>query len=858
MKYLWDNKIGQKVALPVPLKRAAMSGNPLSPNRNQPFADELIQRGWLTPPQVAEAAAAVDQLRQAGVDIDLEQLVLARGLITPQQAAQTRINAVTLPPSPTPAVDLFVTPLPLAPAPNAELGVGTTTQHVPKEEVLGSSSGQDANPPDGSADREINLSLIQSFADIGTNNVFLEQPALAPAVVAEASAPPKQSMRGDVPVACAASWIDGQQPPGQPMLGEVRFVKPGTFQGDGPAAAPESSLLKSIRQGTCLGPYRILEPLGAGSFGGVYLAEDSQSMLGTRIALKIPHYQSLSLEELERYRHEAKLWRALSQDRHPNVLELHNLNRFDGVIAFVMEYVEGGDLKEFAARKWRQGPFPLAEALRIIRSIAEALKVIHAKRVYHGDLKPANILIRREDGTVKVTDFSVSRSVTRHGDVPERYYAGTQAYMAPEVFEGKATLQSDLFALGIVFYELIAGVPPFQADNVNDLIQTMRRGQLRGPASALRPDLPFPIERIILRCLEAALEDRYAAVGELIEDLQAVDTSQDLVARLAECVIEHAAPDDLAFFLQRDLPSRGYRGDDARSLMIEYCLDEDPEQVLLSCFSKPGLARLADRLGASAGDEYADRERYAQAILDRLGLASSENPRGIHESIRFLANFQHRLERVRDEASVAGLVTPAVREYEKVLHDLLRFYGQFLYGRSHERALARLARHRLANHKRDLSRATLGERIGVLQALNEHLAGDSAEARHFELVFRRRHTVPPDLLAASRVVTLRNAFMHGHETLAGANLAKMRDRARELFREILDFLQVLERRGIYPRIIAVESFVTDHFGRKYIYCRSDQGQTEKVFTNVTVDPSRHYFFFPTTNPMCIYPILIPT
>jgi serine/threonine protein kinase len=638
----------------------------------------------------------------------------------------------------------------------------------------------------------------------------------------------------------------------------------GSAEVGAPRAAPppsaRDSFLKSIRQGGSLGPYRILEPIGEGSFGYVYLAEDSQSMLGTRVALKVPRYQSLSHDELDRYRHEAKLWRALSQDRHPNVLELYNLNRFDGVIAFVMEYVDGANLADFAAEAWRQGPFPLGEAIRIVRAAAEALKVIHAKRVFHGDLKPANILIRKDDGAVKVTDFSISRSVTARGDVPERYFAGTPAYMAPEVWQGRATLQSDLFALGVIFYELVTGARPFQATSAEQLQSLIQHGELRGPASALRTDLPFHIERIILRCLKVAVEDRYASVAELLEDLYLVDTSQDLVTRLAECVLKHSAPDDLAFLVERDLPAKGYRGGDHRSLVIEYCLDEDPQQILLSCFSKAGLARLAERLGAPVGEGYADREQYARAVLGHLGLAGSGSPRGIHDSVRFAANLLHRLEQVRDAADVAGLVTPAVREYEKVVRDLLRFYGQFLYGRFHERELAHLARKRkrLAEHKRDLRPATLGELIGVVQVLNEHLAADSAEAQHFERVFRRRHAVPPALLAQSRVVALRNAFMHGHETLAGAGLSKVRDAARELFNEIVEFLRAIEQEGVYPRIVAVESFVTDHFGRRYVFCRNDQGQLEKVFTNVAVDPSRHYFFYPTTNPMRIYPILVPT
>jgi len=99
--------------------------------------------------------------------------------------------------------------------------------------------------------------------------------------------------------------------------------------------------------------------------------------------------------------------------------------------------------------------------------------------------------------------------------------------------------------------------------------------------------------------------------------------------------------------------------------------------------------------------------------------------------------------------------------------------------------------------------------------------------------------------------------MHWNETLAGAGLTKVKDMARDMLTEIVNFLQAVETGGIYPRVVAVESFVTDHFGRKYVSCRNDQGQLEKVFTNAAVDPSRHYFFYPTTNPMRIYPILIP-
>ncbi len=710
-----------------------------------------------------------------------------------------------------------------------------------------------APPQDDPRPRPVDLDLAQSVNEFCTRDIFVEVPGSAAFPSTRRPAPPSEGVAA---------------PP--QTLGAVSFARPpeaipdaGSDQGSVMAAGPaarDDSLHKRIRKGAVLGPYTILDLIGQGAFGHVYLAEDAESMLATRVALKVPKSQTLTPKELELYRHEAKLWRLLSEDRHPNVLELKNLNRYDGIIAFVMEYVDGGDLAAHVRQARAAGDFPLDEALRIVRGVAEALRVIHAKRVYHGDLKPQNVLIRREDGAVKVTDFSVSRTVTARGQVQEGHVAGTPPYMAPEVWAGKPCLQSDLFALGALFYEIVTGSRPFAGSDVAAIVAAVHAGRVEVLPSQLRKDLPYAVERIILRCLEPAAEDRYPSITDLIEDLQETDTAQDLVTRLADCVMTHSPPGDLDFLVTRELPSRGYHGDDPRTLVIEYCLDEEPTEVLLSCFSKAGLARVAEQMGAAVEPGLAERERYAQAILAKLGLGSGAEPRGIQDSVRLVNNLRHRLEQCRDASEIAGFVTPAAHEYEKVLRDLLRFYGQFLYGRFYERSLARLARSakRVAEHKRDLSRLTLGELVGVLDALNDLLAGDSAEALHFRRVFGRSYAVPPELLGRSKVTSLRNAFMHWNATLAQANVTKTRDTARELLGEVHEFLRVIADGGTYPRVVAVESFVTDRFGRRYVFCRNDQGQLEKVFTNVAVDPSRHYFSYPTTNPMRIYPILVPT
>jgi serine/threonine protein kinase len=724
------------------------------------------------------------------------------------------------------------------------------------------------SPSSAVAPESLNLNLIQSVDEIQTNALFRpaalahSAPSSRPRSVAEsASMEELGSIRMAPDWARPAALPDKRPGAGAHIGMEDRAARlddsnPSGFEDyAGRPTAPPAADRVVIRAGTKMGPFKIIDMIGQGTFGEVYLAEDTKSVLGTRVALKLPKQQRLGALELVGYQREAKLWKALSAARHPNVLELIDLQEYSGVIAFVMEYVDGPDLYRLARER---GSFPLSEVVRIILAVIDALKVIHSKRVFHGDLKPSNILIRTEDGAVKVTDFSLSRSVTSTGLAEQAEVAGTIPYMAPEVWRGKTCLQSDIFSLGVMFYELMTGKRPFAGSTEQELKANVLAGEIVEPPSGLRPDLSHDVERIILRCLETAVEDRYGSVAELAEDLQNADTSRDLVARLADCVIEGTSEEDLAFMVEHDLPSKGYRGSDARSIMIEYCLGEDPTQVLSNCFNKPGLARLARKLGADLEGKYADADQYAQAILRQLGLATSGAPRGIRDSIARVSNLRHLLAQTHRADEVAEIALPASREYEKILRDLIRFYGHTLFGRFYERSLVRVARKRIADSKRDLSRATLGDLVAVLDALNDHLRGDSAEARYFSKTFRRDYAVPPALLKESGVIRIRNMFAHSHESLAASNLVELREKAEELVAGVVDFLQSIERDGIYPRVVAVESFVTDCFGRKYVFCRNDEGHREKVFTNVTIDPSRHYFFYPTTSSTSVYPILVPT
>src|SRR5665213_2114469 len=210
-----------------------------------------------------------------------------------------------------------------------------------------------------------------------------------------------------------------------------------------------------LSPGDKLGPYEIIEPIGKGGMGEVYKARDAR--LDRIVALKVSDAQFS-----ERFEREAKAIAALN---HPNICTLHDV----GPNYLVMEYIEGESPK---------GPMPLDDALRIAHQIADALEAAHERGITHRDLKPANIKIK-PDGTVKVLDFGLATLGAVAGTDPAEsptmlstptqpgMILGTAAYMAPEQARGKQVdKRADIWAFGVVLYELLTGERPFQGDDI--------------------------------------------------------------------------------------------------------------------------------------------------------------------------------------------------------------------------------------------------------------------------------------------------------------------------------------------------------------------------------------------------------
>jgi serine/threonine-protein kinase len=258
------------------------------------------------------------------------------------------------------------------------------------------------------------------------------------------------------------------------------------------------------------GEYRLLEPLGRGGMASVYKAERR----GEVYALKRPLPAFLEEPEfLERFLREAEIGRTL---HHPNIVRILERGEVEGVPFFTMELVPGETLQ---AHLHRLGPMDPRAATRIVVQIAEALDYAHSKGVVHRDLKPSNVMVLA-DGTAKVMDYGIARARRFQGLTVTGSFLGSPEYVAPEAIEGRPTDgRSDLYSLGVLFYEALTGRRPFTADAAFTLLR-MHLTEPPPPPTSLRPGLSPELEGIILRLLAKTPERRHAAAEDLVLELR--------------------------------------------------------------------------------------------------------------------------------------------------------------------------------------------------------------------------------------------------------------------------------------------------------------------------------------------------
>ncbi len=288
--------------------------------------------------------------------------------------------------------------------------------------------------------------------------------------------------------------------------------------------------------------YRILEKLGEGGMGVVYKAEDLK--LKREVAIKfLPHHIASSQEERSRFEVEAQAAAALN---HPNIATIYSIEEDKEEVFIVMEYIDGPELGE----KIRHGPLGVEESSRIVTQIASGLQAAHQKGIVHRDIKSGNIMLTKA-GQVRIMDFGLAKVkwsilVTREGTT-----VGTAAYMSPEQARGdKADHRSDLWSMGVIFYEMLAGRLPFKGDFEQAIVYSIMNQEIE-PITGFREDVPREIDDIMAKLLSKEATERYQNAGDFLSDLQRLESSgtsqgekEEEQKRVAVLPFENISPDN--------------------------------------------------------------------------------------------------------------------------------------------------------------------------------------------------------------------------------------------------------------------------------------------------------------------------
>ena len=280
-----------------------------------------------------------------------------------------------------------------------------------------------------------------------------------------------------------------------------------------------------------IGRYEILEEIGRGAMGVVFKGHDP--LIGRLVAVKtITAGVAENPALLERFYREA---RAAGGLQHPNIVTIYELAESGGAPFIAMEYLEGESLEKIIARK---PTLPLAIRLGYVLQTCRALDYAHRRGVIHRDVKPANIVVTR-DGVVKVVDFGIAR-LTSSSQTQTGALLGTLAYMSPEQLRGQhAGARADIWALGVVLYELIAYQRPFTGDNHGALLMSILQKEPPSIRQAV-PECPVALERVVLKSLRKNDQERYQSMEELLKDLENFNAA--LTGKVSQAAVEAQIP----------------------------------------------------------------------------------------------------------------------------------------------------------------------------------------------------------------------------------------------------------------------------------------------------------------------------
>jgi serine/threonine-protein kinase len=351
-----------------------------------------------------------------------------------------------------------------------------------------------------------------------------------------------------------------------------------------------------------VGEYRIVDFLGAGGMGEVYRAMHQK--IGRVAAVKVLTQATQSSGFVERFFNEARIQASL---QHPNVATLYDFCEVQGQPCIIMEYVDGQTISERIAAYG--AALPLAETVYVFERVCEAIEYIHRNGVIHRDIKSNNIKVSSQ-GQVKLLDFGIAKGQTSQQLTQVGSVIGTLQYLAPELIRGgTADARGDIWALGVLLYEMVTGRTPFDAETIGDLCDRIDRVEYAPPAR-LNPGVPREVAAIISRCLRKNPAERYPTAADLLADARGLE---GVVSRPGvSSDVSHAAT--------------GHTQTDAdRSSKLPLLIGASAAAVVLAIVGVVALAFL----GSSAEGEAADANANANAVNTANVSKAANTARGL-------------------------------------------------------------------------------------------------------------------------------------------------------------------------------------------------------------------------------------
>ena len=280
-----------------------------------------------------------------------------------------------------------------------------------------------------------------------------------------------------------------------------------------------------------IGPYTLIRKLGRGGFGEVWLAERRTKFVTTKVAVKLPLDEQIDHETIKQ---EATLWEQASG--HPNILPIIDADEYDGQVVIVSEFAPDGSLDEWLKT---HGKMPVERAIETTIKILDGLEFLHSRNIIHRDLKPANILL--QGNTPRLADFGISRALRVTASSQSSNVSGTFAYMSPEGFDGKRSVQTDVWSVGVNLYQFLTGELPFPQKEPSNLLAAIIMREFE----SLPDNIPLNLKDVVANALAKLPENRYISAVEMREDLRKVLVNisfpQSTEALQLPIVLEHIA-----------------------------------------------------------------------------------------------------------------------------------------------------------------------------------------------------------------------------------------------------------------------------------------------------------------------------